>query len=129
MMPNDIALWERFLTQHKDLFDRIDYDLHVGTGYGYSEDDPEWRINLASALTQFRIDAVGWSGSQPTIIEVKPYAGLSALGQVLGYQFFFHFANPEFPTPNLAVVTDGTTGDIRGLYDFYKVTLYEMGSP
>jgi len=125
MLPNDIEIWERFLRNFPALFDRIDYDLHVGDARGFSEGDPDWKRRLAEALTKFRIDAVGWQGERPTIIEVKPYASLSALGQLLGYRYFFQRDFPDKGDPYLMAVTDKTRKDIVDLYYDYEVIIYQ----
>ena len=66
---------------------------------------------MVTALTQKRIDVVGWNGNRPTIIEVKVRAGLSALGQVLGYVALFKSELPFFPNPRMMIVCENTTAD------------------
>jgi len=127
MMPNDITVWELFLTANPVRFDRLEYDVHVGKGYGYDEDSPDWHVRLTRGLTQFRIDVVGWISSEPTIIEVKPYAGLSTLGQLLGYRFFFIREIHTPILPHLLAVTDQTTQDMRVLFTEYDIELAEVG--
>jgi len=129
MLPNDIEIWDTFLTQNPSIFDRFDYDVRVGEGYGISEDDPQWKQDLTAALTKFRIDVIGWSDGSPTIIEVKPYCGLSCLGQLLGYRFFWRKENPGAPAVNLLAVTDKTTPDIRLLFSSLNINVYEIWSP
>ena len=129
MMPNDIGIWERFIEQYPDRFDVIEYDVHVGAGRGYHDYDPEWKIRLAKAITQFRIDAVGWIGPSPTIVEVKPYAGLSALGQLKAYSHYFTREFPQSPLPFLMIVTDETLPEIVELYEENKIEVIQVGSP
>jgi len=128
MMPNDIAIWERFLIQNPDRFYKIEYDVRVGKGRGTSKDFPDWKNNLSLALTRFRIDAIGWTGLLPTIIEVKPYIQLSGLGQLKGYKYFWDRENAGGAAADLLAVTDKTTDDIRELYDYYEIELIEVGS-
>lgn len=129
MMPNDIAVWELFLAANPLRFDRLQYDIHVGHGYGYDEDSPDWRLRLARGLTQYRIDVIGWNSREATIIEVKPYAGLGTLGQLLGYRHFF-IKEIYTPTlPHLLAVTDRTTEDMRNLLKAFDVELAEVGFP
>ena len=129
MMPNDIAVWELFLSANPLRFDRLEYDVHVGRGYGYDEDSPDWHLRLARGLTQYRIDVVGWNSRNATIIEVKPYAGLGALGQLLSYRHFF-IKEIYTPTlPRLLAVTDQTTPDMRDLLTHFGVELAEVGFP
>lgn len=128
MMANDIAIWERFLISPNNIFDGFSYDIHVGTGRGYTELDPEWKVKLAKALTCFRIDAVGWRGTSATIIEVKPFAGLSALGQILAYAHLWQVDFPDKPLRALLIVTDSTTDDVKKVYAANAIFLIEVGS-
>ena len=129
MMPNDIAVWELFLNAYPLRFDRLEYDVHVGVGYGYDEESPDWHVRLAKGLTQYRIDVVGWNSREATIIEVKPYAGLGTLGQLLGYRHFF-IKDIHVPTlPHLLAVTDQTTADMRDLLREFGIELAEVGFP
>jgi len=128
MMANDIVIWERFLKSSFNTFDGFSYDIHVGAGRGYSDYDPEWKIRLAKALTAFRIDAVGWHGRFATIIEVKPFAGLSALGQITAYGTLWIEFFPDKPLEALLIVTDSTTDDVKKVYKANNILLIEVGS-
>jgi hypothetical protein len=44
---------------------------------------------MVRALTAFRADVIAWRHGFPTVVECKPYAGLAAFGQVLGYAYLF----------------------------------------
>jgi hypothetical protein len=85
MLPNDIAVWERFLDKHGNEFKGFEYDVHVG---GIVERDPGWSevtFVMASELYAKRIDAVGYKSDSITIIEVKPEAGVGSVGQLVTY--------------------------------------------
>ena len=115
MMANDIDIWERFIAKYPDRFDRVEYDVHVGDAQEIAEYHAEWMQKVVDAITRFRIDVVGWNGNQPTIIEVKPYAGLSALGQLSAYQHFFTRDFPGFPEPSLMLITDSSNPNMETL--------------
>ena len=124
MMPGDVPLWQRYIVQHGEYFDRFEYNRHVGEGV---ELDPSWPPNIvkaALALTQKRIDAVGYRGPEVWIFEVKPDAGLSALGQVLAYRTLWNRdpANPK--VTYLAIITDRLNPDEAFLFDTYGVRVY-----
>lgn len=126
MMPNDIAIWERFLKSPFNTFDSFSYDVHVGTGRGYTVDDPKWIITLAKALTCFRIDAVGWRRGSATLIEVKPFAGLSALGQIIAYSHLWQTDFPDKPLEALLIITDSTTDDVAEVYAANNIFLIKV---
>ena len=85
MSPLDARVWRRFLILHPLKFRALTYDVTVGTG-AFAWDVPD--INPPSewlALAAKRIDVVGKWADEIAIIEVKPRASMSALGQVLSY--------------------------------------------
>lgn len=111
MVGDEKQVWNRFVVKFPKRFDTVDYDFRVGEGMPYQDD---WEPNIrrmVTALTQKRIDVVGWNGDRPTIIEVKVRAGLSALGQVLGYIELFKSELPSFPNPRPMIVCEITTAD------------------
>lgn len=123
MMEGDVPLFAAFvLSDYGNIYQRWVFDLHVGAGHitGPAFDPAD--IALALEVSRLRIDAVGYIGSSPTIFEVKPSAGLSALGQVIGYRYFYQ---KEFQmVPQLGIITDDTTPDLRELYAAMGVGLY-----
>lgn len=112
LLIEDVALWERFIEQYPEYFDYCDYDVHVGNGMKL---DPSWPDNIkymATTLSQFRIDVVGWKGNSPTIIEVKPRAASKAIGQIIIYRSLFPKSFPEFPRPKSMIITDWNHDEI-----------------
>lgn len=85
LLPDDIELWERFLSAFPDRFERFDYDVRVGTGRDPGERFVENVRKMAVHLSQRRIDAVGFNDGELTIIEITLSAGLRALGQLQVY--------------------------------------------
>jgi hypothetical protein len=85
MAKRDAAVWEAFLLDFADRFDAFAYDVALG---GITLDVPEmtdderlgWQYSTA-----LRIDAVAKEGDRYWIIEVRPDAGVSALGAALCY--------------------------------------------
>lgn len=123
MMPRDVPLFAAFaLTPAGKRYRRFVFDLHVGDGcpppLGY---DPRL-VGMAKAITQLRIDAVGWDDWGPTIFEVKPDARLSAFGQLLAYRWFFR--KDYGSEAKLAVITDSDTCDVRALYQAYDIEMH-----
>ena len=127
MLPRDKYLWDRFLELHGDYFERFDYDIRVGEGIGELEGYPENIRRAAKMLTQKRIDAVGYRGSEIWVFEIKPHAGLSAIGQVIAYETLWNKDFPDRPVTYKAIVTDRTDNDIRLLCREQGIRLYEVG--
>ncbi len=105
MLGDDIPIWERYLSLFPDEFDSVDYDFRVGEGIPPLDHLPENIKRDAKALTQKRIDVLAWNGENPTIIEVKKRAGLSTLGQILGYAALFKMDFRNIKEPELLIVT------------------------
>jgi hypothetical protein len=106
LLPREGAILKAWLAVHESEYDRFDYNVRVGPG---SDPGPRYSDALrqqAIQNSQLRIDAVGWQGSQPTIIEVKENAGTSALGQLLTYNAHWQAAYPSGPAPKLLLATD-----------------------
>jgi hypothetical protein len=127
LMVGDIAIWDRFLALEDHGFDSFDYDVHVGEGIIPSAEwTPEIQA-MALALSEKRIDVVGWVHDVPTIIEVKPSASLSAIGQVLCYRELYSTRFPGVVRPFLMIVTDFELPDIRKLCSVFGISFVLVG--
>lgn len=113
MMPKDVAIWERFIETHPEFFDYCEYDVAVGSGPEFSTVvDDETEANVMR-LYQRKIDVVGWKKGVPFIVECKPRASTSALGQLAGYVMLYtRDYNPATP-PKAILLTDERTPDIE----------------
>jgi hypothetical protein len=111
MGPEEAKIWHKFLAMAPMNFIRIQYDVHVGTGYVPEYLIKEYRqklelykkglisydevkiteaiIKSVQSLTQLRIDAVAETNQHIWIFEVKPRAGRSALGQLESYYYWY----------------------------------------
>ncbi len=115
MMPEDVAIWERFIEQFPDAYDSVQYDVKVGGAPDFVKDHPDEAARGQVPLYQRKIDVVGFKSEQIDIIELKPRAGTSALGQVNGYRHLYmkDFSPPE--TPKAIVITDTLLQDMGEL--------------
>jgi len=124
MLPGDRVLWQRFLIRHGEYYDRFEYDVHLGEGVPISAAWPEWVQRAAKALTRKRVDVVGYRADEVWIFEVKPDAGLSAVGQLLGYKALWTKERGEPGRLYLAVVTDRLNPDEEFLFEHYGIRTY-----
>ncbi|MDE1925364.1 MAG: hypothetical protein KGH79_04280 [Patescibacteria group bacterium] len=89
LKPADQAIWERFLTEFPMAYDSVQYNLNCGEGaQGFSHEDPSMQM-MWGKLKARKIDVTAFAGDHVDIIELKPYAGPSALGQVIGYYHLY----------------------------------------
>ena len=85
MNVRDKEIWERFIDKYPDAYKSAQYDFHIGDAPPFNTlmDDDEDRNQ--DMLYRLRIDVIGWSLDSLDIIEVKPNAGPSTIGQVKSY--------------------------------------------
>jgi hypothetical protein len=106
MLPAEIAVWRAWLQKHQVEYTHFEYNRRVGPGFDPGPGVDE-AIRLMSILnTKKRIDAVAWRGDMPLIVEVKDRAGLSAVGQLMGYVVHWKKENPHRIQPNALLVAN-----------------------
>jgi len=89
LLPKEVEIWDRFLDRYPGYCDYYEYDIHVGEGIDVSDRYPKAYVDMVRKLTQKRIDVVGFRNDLVFLFEVKPDAGLTALGELLAYMFYF----------------------------------------
>jgi hypothetical protein len=126
MLAGDIALWRKWLNKYGTNFQVYLYDLHVGAGVPILPGTlAQYRLQ-AEISSKKRIDVVARRAGEIYIIEVKPYASLSAIGQVLCYSALY---KKEFnPTERVipCIVTDYVYADEAYLFKFYGIEYYSV---
>lgn len=113
MGPEDAAIWERFIVLNPNYFETVDYDYNVGRGANIPNPSEDSIVGNYNFLTQKRIDCIGYRENETTLVEVKPRASLSALGQVIGYKELFLRDNPGIAVDRLMIITDICDGDME----------------
>ena len=115
LAPEDVKIWERFITAYPVYFERVDYDLKVGTPRAYPEAPNDKIKEDLEYLSRKRIDVVGYRGNEIHIIELKPRASFEAIGQIIGYtELFLPFVKPE-NSISMVLITDTEIPDIAEL--------------
>jgi len=89
LLPKEVLIWNKFLDVHQKEYESFDYDIHVGFGADLPERVSPMIRKIALGLTRKRIDVVGYKPNSITIFELKPEAGLSAIGQCLAYYYLY----------------------------------------
>jgi hypothetical protein len=86
MLPREILIWRNWLKGNEPRFDRYEYNLRLGSGVdpgtGYSLEARQSAI----LNSRRRLDVIAFNLGRATIIEVEENPGLSAYGQLLGYE-------------------------------------------
>ncbi len=129
LAKHDAMIWERFLDVYGGNWLDVAYDVALG-GFLLAEDTGSEAERLGwQYSTALKIDAVLRRNDDVWIVEVKPSAGVSAIGAALSYVALAEDdpfdTRPLFP----AVVTDHASGDIKRVAEKLGVTLIEVPEP
>ena len=126
MAPQDIPVWEAFLREQASQFTAFDYDVRVGKGIDPGPTYNDETRQDAILLTQKRIDAVGFRDNEVWIIEVKPQASISALGQLLTYtELFIAYKKPDL-TVRSVVVCNSVDQEVRDIFKKHNITVIQV---
>ena len=85
----DTDVWSRYLADPIVPIKEVWYDVHVGGAVELRRSSDEMDRRIAAGVTRKRIDVVAKVGAGFWIIEVKPVAGMTAIGQILIYTRLF----------------------------------------
>lgn len=123
MIGEDKIVWDRFVEKFPKRFESVDYDFRVGEGEKILDELNENYQKMVKMLSQLRIDALGWNGEQPTIVEVKPRTVVSALGQLLGYRTLFVKEFTNIVAPELLMVCGVVSQDVLVVFQEHKIPI------
>lgn len=115
LRPEDVRIWDEFIDSNPKFFEEVEYDVKVGQGREYPE-APEGPIKEDLIyLSKKRIDVVGFKDSEIWVIELKPKAGMSAIGQALSLAELYRDETPPDKVVLPTVITDEEIPDSRDL--------------
>lgn len=113
MAPNDVAIWERYIEKNPEAFDFVQYDVPCGSTPEFDTTVNDNNGATANALYKKRIDVVGFKGEAISIVEVKPRAGASSVGQVKMYLRLYKKDYSPPTEPQAVIITDNEVADVR----------------
>ena len=122
--PEDSAIWAKFIEKNPDFYLEVDYDVKVGEGRDYSELPKDVYSDDLKYLSKKRIDVVGSRPGEIHVIEVKPSANLSAIGQAFGLAELFRVEAPAYKRILPVVITDQLLPDMEKLCSKMGVLLF-----
>lgn len=106
MSVADTEIWERFLAKFPDEYDRVQYDFHVGDAPPFNPLLDDGTDANQDMLYKLRIDVIGHIGADVDIVEIKPNAGPSAIGQIQSYKTLYERDETQTGRVNMAIITD-----------------------
>lgn len=103
---------------------RLDYDVRLGVGIPSPSGTERFLAVDWRSLTQLRVDAVGYSSDSIWIIEFKPRANLSAIGQLLAYsQLYATDFSPSLPLRRVLVTFD-LPADLQSVFSSHGIEVF-----
>lgn len=121
MMPEDTDVWTRFLKERHLNITKVWYDVRVGSMVFMGPEASEMETRIAAGLTRKRIDAVVEVAGETWVIEVKPYANMYAVGQVITYVRLFEQEYEHIGELRAVIVCDDYDSDLVEEFDEFEV--------
>jgi|SRR5882724_5895548 len=112
MAPREVIIFRAWLALHQSEYTKFEYNVRIGNGIDPGHSYPAIYRQQYIENTQKRIDALGWKGDAPTIIEVKDRATASSMSQILTYKALWPLTFPNTPPPRLLLVTNRVAADM-----------------
>ncbi len=89
MSVADTAIWNRYIEKFPTAYDSCEYDFHVGEPPKFNTLYDDGSDKNQDKLYRLRIDVVAHKDGKTCIIEIKPSAGPSSIGQLNTYARFY----------------------------------------
>lgn len=124
MMPADVAIWERFIELHPDAYDFVEYDVKVGSVPEFVSDHPDEAMKKQAPLYEKKIDVLAYFRTEIDVIELKPRARMSTLGQVKGYVELYKRDREPLEKVNAVIITNELMPDMGELAKIEGVGMY-----
>jgi hypothetical protein len=124
MRPGELDLFRRFYALAPIAGAQFAFDFRLGRGISI---DPSWPPEIqamAKALTQRRVDVVATTPSATWILEIKPRAGPSAVGQLLLYRELYVLEHKPPTLPRLGIICDRNSFDMLDVYSAFAIALF-----
>jgi len=106
LQPRDKEIWERFIEKYPDMYKMVQYDFRVGDPPPFNtlnDDGEDWNQD---ALYRLQIDVVGHKDGKIDVIELKPNAGPSTIGQIKGYKALYERDEEIKDSVGAVIITD-----------------------
>jgi len=111
MAPQDLVLWQRCRSNFYPRVGAWYFDVAVGEGSGPPTDRDDAIALAYYRLTRKRIDAVGETPRAWHLLELRPNAGLGALGSIQTYRSLWERDPPDHRPVEAWLITDRAEPD------------------
>ncbi len=100
-----MPVWNAFLDQYGAEWEAFEYDVAVGPAGGAAAAFDAQTRAVFEVLSRLRIDVVGYRPGEVWVLEVSGYAGISKVGQCVGYRDLLMADRRLEAVPRMGVVT------------------------
>jgi len=128
MGAKESDVWRAFLASGHAPAGDVYYAARLGTPLPWNPAQGEYMRALIHATSRLRVDAVIVAGDVYWLFEVKIRAGLSALGQAMGYQLLFEDVVPGTANVLSCIVAWSSTIDLPPIATRCGIGLYLVTS-
>jgi alpha-D-ribose 1-methylphosphonate 5-triphosphate diphosphatase PhnM len=121
LLPDDAAVWSRYLDTVRPQVETIYYDVRIGEGRPVGDEYSSAIQKMARDLSQRRIDAILVNGSTHTICEVTTTATLKAVGQLAVYEHLYRLQQSIPVTIKKLLVCSSIDADLKSYCDQFAI--------
>jgi hypothetical protein len=126
MAKRDAAVWERWIEKHGANYRAVAYDVALG-GLAAPGAEPDDALDrMWQYQTALKIDAFVLGDGQALVIEVRPWATVSALGAALAYSMVLDRIGVGNVALVPTIVCEGIQVDVRWCCDRLNVQVFEV---
>jgi len=116
MTAFETEIAKQWIVRHANDYDSIEFNVRLGKAQGIPPSFDESMIRLSQAITRQRADIVAHVDYAVDIIECKPRAKTSAIGQLAGYRHLWTDDHPNIPVRRLVVVAIDMDDNVANVY-------------
>ena len=103
---HEALIWDKFVRANPEWAQVVDYDVTVGEPDKVPEGTPDYTKKDWEYLRSWKIDAVAVKDGLYYIIEIRPSAGLGAIGEIISKASMYQEEHPDVPEVEAIIITD-----------------------
>lgn len=128
LLPREVRIWDAYLRQHGMPEGTVTYDVHLGSGAPVRSHWPVWMGPMVAALSRHRVDVIVERSDEVVIFELKGYAGMAAVGQLLGYESLWLLERGAVRPVHLVCVCESMEADMGSVFAHYDILVVVVGN-
>lgn len=106
MNVRDKEIWERFINKYPGVYTGVQYDFHIGDAPPFNTLMDDGEDKNQDMLYRLRIDVIGHRDNSIDLIELKPDAGASTIGQLESYGILYKRDEEPRKPVQLVIITN-----------------------